>query len=224
MSPSKPSPADEARRGSKSDIAYERIRANILDGVYAPGSRLVLDRVARDLDVSTLPVREAIRRLEAEGYVQFQQNVGATVTTVDAESYVQAIETMAVLEGAAIGQAASRLTPEHLGEVRRINAAMEQALERLDGAAFADLHDTLHEVLIGACPNAHLVDVITKERSRLRRVRTSVLGLGSSGGRRDIADHDELLALIEAGADAEAIEDFARAHLERSAVALREAH
>lgn len=222
MSPSKPSATDTARRGSKSDIAYEQIRANILNGVYAPGSRLVLDRVARDLDVSTLPVREAIRRLEAEGYVQFQQNVGATVTTVDAESYVQAIETMAVLEGAAIGQAAARLSPTHLAEVKRLNIAMEQALERLDGAAFADLHDQLHEVLIGACPNAHLVEVITKERARLKRVRASVLGLGASGGRRDVTDHDELLSMIESGATGESIEDFARAHLERSATALRE--
>lgn len=221
MSPSKSAAVGAPRRGSKTEVAYEQIRASILDGTYAPGTRLVLDRVARDLDVSTLPVREAIRRLEAEGYVQFQQNVGATVRAVDAESYVQAIETMAVLEGAAIRQAAGRLSTEVLQDMRALNEVMAAALDRLDGKAFLDAHDAFHETLVRACPNAHLVEVITKERARLRQVRTAITGLGGSGGRQDVADHVELLRLIETGAPAEQIEDLARAHLERSAVALR---
>lgn len=224
MSASKVSPAPvTSRQASKTDFAYERILARILDGTYAPGSRLVLDRIARDLEVSTLPVREAIRRLEAEGYVHFQQNVGATVIAVDAESYVQAIETMAVLEGAATGQAASRLTASDLREVEAYNAAMVQALDRLDGPGYAVAHDALHAALIQPCPNSHLVDVITKERARLRRVRTSILGFGASGGRQDIADHVRLVEMISSGAPDADIEDFARAHLERSAASLRAA-
>jgi len=222
MSPSKSTGIGTAQRGSKTDLAYERIRASILDGSYAPGSRLVLDRVARDLDVSTLPVREAIRRLEAEGYVQFQQNVGATVRAVDAESYVQAIETMAVLEGAAIGQAAARLSPEDREEARALNEAMSKALGQLDAKGFSDAHDAFHDVLVRACPNAHLVDVITKESARLRPVRRAIMGFGAGGGRQDVTDHTELLRLIESGSPAEQIEDFARAHLERSAALLRD--
>lgn len=221
MTPPKPTEVGTVRRGSKTQAVYEQIRARIADGTYAPGSRLVLDRVARDLDVSTLPVREAIRRLEAEGYVQFQQNVGATVRAVDAEAYVQAIETMAVLQGAAIGQAASRLSQAAIKELWTLNEVMQAALDRLDGKAFLDAHDAFHDTLVEACPNVHLVEVIMKERTRLRQVRSAISGLGGTSGRQDVADHAELLRLIEAGAPADQIEDAARAHLERAATSLR---
>src|SRR5215207_5753378 len=65
---------------SKADHAYETILRSILDGEYEPGERLVIERLARELGVSVVPVREAIRRLEADGYVTFTRNIGATVT------------------------------------------------------------------------------------------------------------------------------------------------
>ena len=223
MSPSKLTATPSgARSASKTDVAYERIRERILDGTYAPGSRLVLDRIARDLEVSTLRLPALLLEGLREGHVHFQQNVGATVAAVDAESYVQAIETMAVLEGAATAQAASRLDAAQLDEVRRLNAAMELALDRLDGTGFADAHDALHAVLISACPNAHLVDVITKERSRLRRVRTAI-GFGTGSGRQDVADHHRLLDMITGGVAEADVEDFTRSHLERAAASLRQA-
>lgn len=207
--------------GSKADIAYERIRESILEGDYAPGARLVLDRIARELNVSTLPVREAIRRLEAEGYVEFQQNVGATVAVVDAESYVQAIETLAVIEGAATAQAAPHLTAGQLARIGELNDEMREAFDRLDGRGYADAHDALHEIILTGCQNDHLVKVIADIRARLRRVRMSVVGLGTGGGYREIADHAKLVGLIEERASAEVIEDFAKAHIECAAAALR---
>jgi DNA-binding GntR family transcriptional regulator len=204
---------------SKADLAYEEIQRRITDGVYQPGSRLVLDRLARDLDMSTLPVREAIRRLEAEGYVHFQRNVGATVSRLDATSYVQALEALAVLEGAAIVQAAEHLDESDLSAAREINVQMASALERLDGAAYVQLHDDFHVVLTRQCPNAHLVDVITKERTRLKRVRHSAFALGISG-RNEIDDHERLLELIATRAPAHEIEAFTRSHLTRASAAL----
>jgi DNA-binding GntR family transcriptional regulator len=204
---------------SKADLAYEQIQRRITDGVYEPGSRLVLDRLARDLDMSTLPVREAIRRLEAEGYVQFQRNVGATVSRLDATSYVQALEALAVLEGAAIVQAAEHLDESDIRAAHALNAEMAISLEKLDGAAYVQLHDDFHALLTGRCSNAHLVDVITKERTRLKRVRHSAFALGA-GGRSEIEDHERLLELIAAGAAPYEIEAFTRSHLTRASAAL----
>ena len=62
---------------SKSQSTYSAIRAKIISGAYGPGYRLVLDELSREMGISTVPIREAIRRLEAEGYVDFQRNVGA---------------------------------------------------------------------------------------------------------------------------------------------------
>ncbi|HWV76031.1 MAG TPA: GntR family transcriptional regulator, partial [Isoptericola sp.] len=64
---------------SKSQRAYAYLRERIEDGRFVPGYRLVLAQLAGELDMSVVPVREAIRRLEAEGLVTFERNVGAQV-------------------------------------------------------------------------------------------------------------------------------------------------
>ena len=215
----KRSASEPALRTSKADAAYETIREQIVDGVYAPGTRLVLDRLARQLDMSTLPVREAIRRLEAEGYVQFKQNVGATVAALDAESFVQALETFAVLESAAMAQAAPHLTAAELDTAASLNEAMAAAIDTLDRQRYATLHDEFHALLTTRCPNTHLAAVVANERDRLQRVRLATLGLGA-GGRREVDEHRRLLALIGSGAAGDAIEDLCRAHIAAGAAAL----
>ena len=83
---------------SKVDTAYELIRERILSGQYTPGYRLVLGPLAKELGSSAVPVREAIRRLEAEHLVQFERNVGATVRGLDPVEYRWTMETLAVVE------------------------------------------------------------------------------------------------------------------------------
>ncbi|MEG2577897.1 MAG: GntR family transcriptional regulator, partial [Glutamicibacter sp.] len=63
---------------SKSEAAYQLVSERIVNGAYSPGYRLVLGTIADELGCSVVPVREAIRRLEAEGLVHFTRNVGAT--------------------------------------------------------------------------------------------------------------------------------------------------
>ena len=67
---------------SKSQRAYQLLHDRIVDGTYSPGYRLVLDAIGRELDMSVVPVREAIRRLEAEGLVTFERNIGARVAEI----------------------------------------------------------------------------------------------------------------------------------------------
>ena len=83
---------------SKSQLAYRFIRERIDDGRYVPGYRLVLGQIARELDVSVVPVREAIRLLEAEGLVTFERNVGAQVALVKETEYLHTMETLALVE------------------------------------------------------------------------------------------------------------------------------
>src|SRR5215470_10693060 len=93
---------------SKHELAYRQIRERILDGRYGPGHRLVLSALARDLDVSPVPVREAIRRLEAEGLVTFERNVGARVGRLDDEEWEQIVQVLALLDGYAVARAYQR--------------------------------------------------------------------------------------------------------------------
>ena len=75
------------REGSKSEQAYAWVRSRIISRAFVPGYRLVLGAIAGELDMSVVPVREAIRRLEAEGLVTFERNIGAHVALVDESEY-----------------------------------------------------------------------------------------------------------------------------------------
>ena len=87
--------------GSTSEQAYAAVKAKIVEGTFTPGYRLVLGTIAKDLGFSVVPVREAIRRLEAEGLVKFERNVGATVTGIDPTEYLYTMQTLSIVEGAA---------------------------------------------------------------------------------------------------------------------------
>ena len=94
---------------SKSQLAYEHLRERITRGAYGPGYRLVLDQLARELRMSVVPVREAIRRLEAEGVVTFERNVGARVAAIDPVDYQDACQALAIVEGGAVALAQPHL-------------------------------------------------------------------------------------------------------------------
>ena len=100
---------------SKSQRAYQWIKERIARHEYTPGYRLVLGTIAGELDMSVVPVREAVRQLEAEGLVTFERNVGARVTLVDESEYVNTMQTLGIVEGAATALSAPLLTPEDLG-------------------------------------------------------------------------------------------------------------
>ena len=117
---------------SKSQRAYAWIRERITSQEFTPGYRLVLSALADDLGMSVVPVREAIRQLEAEGLVTFKRNVGAHVSMVDDSQYRHSMQTLAVLEGAATALSARRLTADDVRRARDVNAQMIEALGQFD--------------------------------------------------------------------------------------------
>ena len=112
---------------SKSEMVHAQLRERILRGDYAPGTRLVLSRMASDFGVSPVPVREAVRRLEAEGLVRFTRNVGAEVLGMNTREYAEAMETVAHLEGAATALAAPLISRVDLARARSSTSSCANA-------------------------------------------------------------------------------------------------
>ena len=83
---------------NKQERTYTVLRDRIHSGAFGPKARLNIDALARELGVSAIPVREALRRLEAEGWVKFQPNVGAIVAPLDATAWEQQMVAVAILE------------------------------------------------------------------------------------------------------------------------------
>ncbi|MFJ7215614.1 GntR family transcriptional regulator [Amycolatopsis sp. NPDC098790] len=204
--------ASSGRPVTKSQLAYETIKARILDGRYGPGYRLVLDQIGRELDVSAVPVREALRRLEAEELIEFERNVGARVVAIDPTEYRHAMQTVAIVEGAATGLAAPLLTPADLARARALNERMRRSLAEFDPLTFTALNAEFHEVLFSACPNPNLVDLVQRCWTRLAAVRDSTFASVPGRAPASVEEHERLLALIEGGGLPAEVEQCAREH------------
>jgi DNA-binding GntR family transcriptional regulator len=202
----------DATTASKSERAYAFIKSRIDDGSYTPGFRLVLGRIAKQLDVSVVPVREAIRRLEAEGLVTFERNVGAQVAMVDEREYFYTMETLSLVEGAATALSAPFVTPLDLARARATNAQMIDCLEHFDPHRFTELNRAFHSVLFAHCPNPHVLDLVHRGWKRLAVLRDSTFSFVPGRARESVDEHERLLQLIESGAPPLEIELAARAH------------
>jgi DNA-binding GntR family transcriptional regulator len=137
---------------SKAQRAYQWLKQKIAEQEFTPGYRLVLSTIAQRLDMSVVPVREAIRRLEAEGLVTFRRNVGAQVAMVDESRYRHSMETLGILEGAATALAAPNLTTEDLRRARELNDRLAASLEDFDPHAFTQTNHDFHQVLFSPVP------------------------------------------------------------------------
>lgn len=197
---------------SKSERAYGTVKARIVDGVYTPGYRLVLGRIAEELGVSPVPVREAIRRLEAEGLVTFERNVGATVSGIDPTEYLYTMQTLSIIEGAATALSAPLVDAADIARARGVNEQMRRCLEHFDPERFTQLNLDFHSILFERCPNPHILDLVHRGWNRLASLRSSTFRFVPGRAHESVDEHEALLKLIEGRAAAEEIERAARRH------------
>lgn len=199
-------------RQSKSQQAYQWIKERITANEYTAGYRLVLGAIAKELDMSVVPVREAIRQLEAEGFVTFEHNVGAQVAMVDEAQYRDSMVALSVLEGAATALAARRLTAADLQQARAINERMIATLDHFDPLLFTTLNQEFHATLFTKCVNARMVTLVQAEWARLGHLRSSTFSFVPGRAHESVCEHGAIVDLIEAGAPLQEIEDAARRH------------
>jgi len=204
--------AVKAAAPSKSQLAYDFIRARIDDGRFVSGFRLVLGQIAGELDISVVPVREAIRRLEAEGLVTFEKNVGAQVALLQEAEYTYTMETLALVEGAATRLSAPLITDDHLRRAREINREMIACLDDFIPHRFTQLNQEFHAVIYEHCPNAALVDLLRDVGARLDAIRRTVFIQIPYRGTESVAEHRRLIALLAEGAPVAKIEAAAHEH------------
>lgn len=212
MSPLSSDPAEVPTGISKAQGAYLWIKEKIASGEYTPGYRLVLASIASKLDMSVVPVREAIRRLEAEGFVTFERNVGASVSMVDESQYRVTMEALGVLEGAATSLGSRYLSEKDLAQARSINREMEACLINLDPATFTQKNQEFHKILYSKCPNHRLRDLADTEWEKLNHIRTSTFSFVPHRAKDSVEEHYRILDLIEARAPEPSIEEAVRAH------------
>ncbi|MFV0320172.1 MAG: GntR family transcriptional regulator [Microbacterium sp.] len=197
---------------SKSQRAYQWIKTRISRQDFTPGYRLVLGTIAADLGMSVVPVREAIRQLEAEGLVTFERNVGARVSMVDDSEYRFSMQALSILEGATTALAARNLTEEDVRAARAINEQMAATLADFDPRRFTALNQQFHAALFTKSANPRMLDLVNAEWARLGHLRDSTFSFVPGRAQESVIEHEEILQLIEASAPLRTIEKAARRH------------
>lgn len=197
---------------SKSQQAYRVLKERITRHEYLPGRRLVLDRLANEFGMSVVPVREAVRRLEAETLVTYEHNVGAHVSMVDDTQYRHSMEALSILEGAATALAAPFMTLEDIRKAREVNAQMSQTLDHFDPHTFTALNHQFHSMLFARCPNPRLLELVTAEWGRLGHLRDSTFAFVPQRACGSVQEHEQILRLIDRDVPPGQIESAARQH------------
>ncbi|KGJ02249.1 transcriptional regulator, GntR family [Paracoccus halophilus] len=178
-----------------SDIILKFIRDSIADGSLDEGEPIRQDDVARMFNVSKIPVREALKRLEAEGLVEFQRNKGAIVTTVSEPEIAQIFETRAILESNAIMLSVPHMTPETFTDAE---AFCDAFARETDVAQWSALNWQFHSRLYLDAQRPFLVSTVRAVNDRLERYLRIQLALSHGQGTAD-REHREILAACRTG-------------------------
>ncbi|MGW0480788.1 GntR family transcriptional regulator [Nonomuraea sp. NPDC003214] len=183
------------------DEVTAELRRRIVSGEFGQGERLVEDRLAALLGVSRNPVRESIRVLAAEGFVQVVPRCGATVATLSAEEGDELFDVRMAVEGLAARLAARKRTPASAERLRRVLEEARQAVDegRLD--AVADLNTAFHLAVGEAAGNSYLNLMMTPMLQRAQWVFSQT---AAARGPHSWSEHLSLYEAIAAGDEDEA--------------------
>src|SRR5437588_3467365 len=193
------------------DQVYEAIRERIANGSLPRGARVHQEDLAEELGVSRTPVREALRRLAAEGLVEMRTNRGARVADVDQGGMRGAYEARLVVEPGAARLAAQRRLSDPLDRMRAAVQAQRAAVRSVKRSFQANRE--FHLALVTASGNEFLIQMV--ERLWVARIGATIYERQVQTQERmllDVAEHEQILAAIESG-DARRAESLTRRHL-----------
>jgi DNA-binding GntR family transcriptional regulator len=194
--------APHPRPTSLAAFVYQTLLERIVTGAAKPGSRLIIDQIAKELEVSLIPVREALARLGAEGLVEYRLNHGYRVTpSPTAESYREIFIARLALETGAIRHAPMPIDAEQVQRLRDIN----EQIGRLRPSRtyrgfheFVDLNDAFHLTLVELSRNKTLLDLYSKLAYSSRTTRR-LEGRGVPDLAQNVREHNKIIGALRQG-------------------------
>lgn len=196
------------------ELVCENIRQAIIDGTFSPGERLMEIQLADEMGVSRTPVREAIRKLELEGFVVMIPRRGTYVADISIKDITEIYEIRISLDILAAGLAAERITDEELEKLNSYLVEIGRYVPAMDIDKIVELDTAFHDILYKATRNERLVSVIGNLREQL----TGIRGRSMSYPGRLVETMDEHRALVDsiASRDVERAQRAARVHIENA--------
>ena len=197
---------------NKRQYAYQVIRSRILDGTYVPGQRIIIDQIAKEVNSSHIPVREAIHQLESEQLIDYEPNIGAIVKGINDSLYMETLQVLALLEGYATALSAPHIEASGIQKLKEINSRMSEYLQNYELDKIADVNKEFHFFIYSFCPNELLLVKIKEMWERLDVVRNSGFRFFPKRTPHSIEEHNTIIELIQENTDSDEIETFTRNH------------
>ncbi|MGI4764054.1 MAG: GntR family transcriptional regulator [Janthinobacterium lividum] len=200
-------------RQSLPETLARSLQERILNGEFKEGESLIQEALAEEYEVSRMPVREALRQLEASGLVLMKTHKGAIVTSVPTEQIGELFDLRALLECDILGHALPKMTEAGIAASRTMLAQLEDAYRRGDVATWGALNWAFHRSLYEPSNRVQTLAAIQGINVQTDRYIRLQLQLSGPGAIADAEkEHREILRLCEAREPTEAVA-YLRAHI-----------
>jgi DNA-binding GntR family transcriptional regulator len=207
-----------------SDRAYDRIRNMILSGTLPPGEQIGEEQLAITCGVSRTPVRDALRRLEAELFIRRNESQRSFVADWSIDDVEDGFVLRAMLEGYAAKRAAQRITWDQIERLRLHNQAIQAATESVvpDVPTFLEHNRMFHAIILDAAASPRLSVMLSQVIEQPVVLRTA-LQYDRDNLARSLHEHEELIAAF-ARHDGDWAQAIMNGHIRRAYHAYADAH
>ena len=190
------------KRETVTQQATDALRERIIRGAYPDGTPLRQDAIAGELGISRIPVREALRRLEAEGLVVFNPHRGAVVSSLSIAEIKELFELRAQIETGLVRRAVSRMTGEDIAKAREILRSCDVALRNGTAVDWGKLNWDFHSTLYAPANRPFTMAIIHRLHQRSDRYFRMLIVL-THGESRASSEHKAILEAVVARNGAE---------------------
>lgn len=191
---------------------YRILKARIIKGDLAQGSKLFEAKIAEQLGVSRTPVREALRELAAEGFVKMNPNQGMIVYNTSIEDVQNVLQIRGVLEGLAARLTATLISEEETKKLDSYIKQMEKFVSRNDPIAFSDIDAKFHELIVNSCGNKQLIQIRKNISEQVNRYRMKSLNVPGRL-KYSLKEHREIAEALKIK-DSKRADIWSRKHIE----------
>jgi len=195
------------------------IKSGICDGRYVPGQRLVEPDMMREFEVSRGTIREALRRLASEGFLQLELYRGASIRKMSRGEFVELNEIRALLEGFAASLAAQRMSKAERKKLLDLEQQWDRGASNL---TYGDYNAQFHALIVEASRHKLLPSFVEQAQLSIFRMQFQRILQAPVATRRSRLEHQRIVKAILKG-DAAAAERAMRQHIHNSTVVIMQA-
>lgn len=183
---------------TKNNYIYENLKDEIMMGKLRPGERIVISDVAKRYNVSPMPIREAINRLQQDGFIEVVPHVGARVSTLDLESHKELMMIRTELEALAMKASTDFIDDKTIAKLDEILVEMEECIKNNQNKKYGKLNVEFHLLIYGASPYKILYELITTLWGR-SEISRSIFEKIPERNKASLAEHKAMVEAIKNG-------------------------